>query len=342
MENETVLVVDDEENIVKAIVRLLSIEGYRVIGTVEPDEAIAILREDTPAILISDQRMPQMSGLELLVKAKTISPSTVRLLISAYSDIDVVIAAINEGHIYQYISKPWQEEEFLAKTKAAFQYWQETLDKEQIVKQSLSEKENWKALLEQSHAKIKETVASSVTMLRKIIQAKDEELLQHSLRVSRYALQLANQLGLDQQRNQNLEYAGVFHDIGKIAIRDQILYKTGRLDENEFLRMKAHPVIGAEILRELLFLDEVAEIVLQHHEKYDGSGYPSNLKGESILLEARIIAVADAYDALVSKRIYREGLPQNQALMVLAQDSGNHFDPVLVELFSEFQQALGK
>jgi len=336
------LVVDDEENIVKAIVRLLSIAGYQAMGTVEPDEAIAILRDVTPAILISDQRMPRMTGLELLIKAKTISPSTVRLLISAYSDIDVVIAAINDGHIYQYISKPWQEQDFLAKTKAALQYWQEALDKERIVKQSLSEKANWKALLEQSHAKMKETVESSVNMLRKIIQAKDDELLQHSLRVSRYALQVAKQLGLDQQRKQHLEYAGFFHDIGKIAIRDQILYKVGRLDENEFLRMKAHPVIGAEILRELFFLDEVAEIVLQHHEKYDGSGYPSNLKGEAILLEARIIAVVDAYDALVSKRVYREGLPQNQVLMILAQEAGSHFDPVIVELFSKLQQVLGK
>lgn len=337
-----ILVVDDEDHIVHSIVRMLSLAGYQTVGTVDTDEALTILSNDAPAVLICDQRMPKLMGLELLQRARTISPFTVRVLITGYADIDVVIDAINEGQIYQYISKPWQEIEFLEKVQMAVQHWQEMLNKEQLLKQSLRDIENWKTLFEQSNIQIKKTVEGSVNTLKKIIQAKDHELLQHSIRVSNYAVQVAAQLKICRRRQQNLKYAGFFHDIGKIAIRDQILYKPDRLDDIEFDKMKKHPIVGAEILRELGFFDDVAEIVLQHHEKYDGSGYPQQLIGKNIVLEARILAVADAYDALLSKRIYRSALPKEQVFEILARDAGTHFDPDVVEQFYRLQQMTGQ
>ena len=337
MSTEAVLIVDDEEFVVQAIKRTLSLEGYTTIGTVDAEEAIRIMRDTPPAVLISDQRMPRMTGVELMQQARHFSPSTVRLLISGYSDIDVVISAINEGQIFQYISKPWQEAELLKKVKESFQFRQDNLEKEGLLSQSLSEQEQWRTLLDKSDAKVKQTVDNTVKTLIKIIQVKDEELLQHSLRVSSCAVQVASRMQLSVQRLQNLEYAGTFHDIGKIAIRDQILYKAGSLDESEFSVMMEHPVYGADILRELGFLDEVAEIILQHHEKFDGSGYPRKLKGEEILLEARILAVADVYDALMSKRVYHEELAAEQVLAILSQESGSHFDPNVVEHFSKLK-----
>lgn len=339
---QLILIVDDEEHVVHAIVRMLSMAGYETAGTVDADEAVTILRKEMPAVLICDQRMPQIDGLELLQKAREISPSTVRMLITGYSDIDVVIAAINEGQIYQYISKPWQEQDFLGKVELAVGHWREVLNKEELLKQSLRDKENWKALFEQSNIQIKKTVEGSVNTLKKIIQSKDHELLQHSTRVSEYAVQVAKQMGLPRRRQRNLQMAGFFHDIGKIAIRDQILYKPDRLDDHEFDKMKQHPIIGADILRELGFFDEVAAIVLQHHEKYDGSGYPHKRQGENIVLEARILAVADAYDALVSKRIYRAGLPHGQVMEILFGDAGSHFDPLVVEQFHRLHQQVGQ
>ena len=339
---ELILIVDDEEHVIHAIIRMLSMAGFDAVGTVDADEALAILSNEAPAVLICDQRMPKIMGLELLQRARTLAPFTVRMLITGFSDIDVVIAAINEGQIYQYISKPWHEKDFLEKVQMAVQRWRELLNKEQLLKQSLRDKENWKALFEQSNIQIKKTVEGSVNTLKKIIQAKDSELLQHSMRVSNYAVQVAAQLNISRQRQQNLKFAGFFHDIGKIAIRDQILYKPDRLDDIEFDKMKQHPIVGAEILRELGFFDDVAEIVLQHHEKYDGSGYPQKLVGENIVLEARILAVADAYDALVSKRIYRSALPQEHVFEILVRDAGNHFDPTIVEQFQQLQQVSGQ
>ena len=333
-ENKTILVVDDEEHVLRAITRTLEFAGYQVCSTSDTEEALQILRLTPPALLICDQRMPKMPGLELLLRARTLSPDTVRLLISGYSDIDVVISAINNGQIFQYISKPWEDTELIEAVKAAFQFRQESLDRERILAQSLREKETWKGLLEHSHARIKQTIEYEANALKKIIQVKDNELLQHSLRVSQYAAQVARAMQLSKKRQQNLEYAGVFHDIGKIAIRDQILYKAGRLDESEYAFMKEHPIFGAEILRELGSWNDAAEIVLQHHEKYDGSGYPYHLKAEDILLEARILAVADAYDALISGRIYRKGVPRQEVLTILKQDAGSHFDASVVEYFS--------
>lgn len=335
---ETVLIVDDEELVVQSLQRTLSLEGYQTIGTINTEAAIRILQETPPAVLICDQRMPQMTGLELLSRARDLSPHTVRMLISGYSDIDVVISAINNGQIFQYISKPWSDEELLGKLKAAVQFRRTALEKEKIISQSLREVENWKSLFQKSNTQIKENMEHTVNALKKIIQVKDEGLLQHSLRVSEHAVQVARQMKLSVQRQQNLEYAGLFHDIGKIAIQDQILYKAGKLDESEYTYLQAHPGFGAEILRELGFLDEVAEITLQHHEKFDGSGYPRKMRGDEILIEARILAFADAYDALTSTCVYQESLNHKKTLSILRQADGTHFDPEVVEQFLRLQE----
>lgn len=333
MSQEYILLVDDEKSILQAIERVLTLDGLAARSTTDSAEALQWLKEDPPAVIVSDQRMPQMTGVELMLRARQLSPQSVRILMSAYSDIDVVISAINSGQIFQYIGKPWKDAELLDKVRAALQFRREQLQKEQIVLQSLRDKEKWKELLALSDSRIQRTMEYTANALKKILHVKDADLLQHSLRVSRYAVQVAERMGVLPQRQTDLKYAGWFHDIGKIAIRDQILYKKGRLDESEFLSMKHHPVYGAEILREIEGWSAVAEIVLQHHEKYDGTGYPRNLKGTEILLEARILAVADAYDALVSKRVYHEGLSVDQAMGILKQDAGSHFDHAIVNCF---------
>lgn len=160
----------------------------------------------------------------------------------------------------------------------------------------------------------------------KIVKVKDQELLEHCQRVGAWASRIGKCMGVASEQIDNLYLASLFHDIGKIAIRDKTLYKEGPLDAEEFQSIKLHPAYGAEILRELGFLDRVAEIILQHHEKIDGTGYPKGLKGDEILIEARILAVADAYDALVSDRVYRRGVSHETALQILKNDQGTHFD----------------
>ena len=191
MKREMILIVDDELAVVQALTRLLEIEGYHVVGTTDPKEALEVLRQNTPSIIISDQRMPHMTGVELLLKAHSLSSSTIRFLMSGYTDIDVVISAINDGHVYQYISKPWQETEFLLKIQSAMEYWREQQQNEQMVRQSLSEVKNWEALFQQTSSLMTQTMASSVRTLEKVKRAKDEELLFHSERVSQRALQIS-------------------------------------------------------------------------------------------------------------------------------------------------------
>ncbi|MDR3566030.1 MAG: HD domain-containing phosphohydrolase [Negativicutes bacterium] len=331
MNDADILIVDDDEMVVNALRRTLSMHGYQSVGITNPGDAIRTLQEREIAIIICDQRMPCMSGVKVLLKAREVSPNTVRILMTGYADIDAIIAAINDGQIFRYIAKPWNESELMAIIQQAVIFRNQSMEKEYILQRTLKDKEDWKLTMSQLCLLIDQSMKNAVNTLQKIMQVKDNELLQHNLRVSEHAGRIASLMGLSIEQKANLEYASKFHDIGKIAIQDQILYKSGRLDENEFLSMKLHPAYGAEILRELGFLDPVAEIVLQHHEKYDGSGYPSGLQGDQILLEARILSAVDAYDALLFKRVYRAELPREEVHKILDQESGTHFDPQVVK-----------
>ena len=228
------------------------------------------------------------------------------------------------------MSKPWNADELLEVTEKALAAYEKSIEDEQITNQALAEIENWQSIYARLNALLDQKTDSAVKTLKKIIEVKDPELLQHSIRVGELAIRIAKAMNLSTEQIHYLETASLFHDIGKIAIRDQILYKKDRLDESEYLAMKKHPVISADILREFGTFNEIAEIVLQHHEKFDGSGYPRRLSGEDILEEARILAVADVYDSLVSNRVYREGLSRQKAFGIIVEENGKHFDPLVI------------
>ena len=335
IDTRNILVVDDEENVINALVRTIRVKYENIAGTSDTQEALNMIRQKKYAIIISDQRMPGMTGVELLLAAREISPDTIRILITGYTDIGVIISAINNGHIFSYISKPWNEFDLMNVLDNAMDAYEATIMKEQNLQKILHEKEEWYLMNTQLSQLIDRNMYSSVNTLKKIIEVKDPDLLEHSIRVSRIATQLSQHLGLSNKRTQNLEFASIFHDIGKIAIRDEILYKRGRLNETEYDAMKHHPVYGANILKELSYFEHIAQIVLQHHEKYDGTGYPRNLREDQICMEARILAVADVYDSLITTRIYRAGLPQEKVIAILDEESGRHFDPVVVRAVQE-------
>lgn len=194
---------------------------------------------------------------------------------------------------------------------------------------NLGDKLQWKSLLERQASEVSRNVLNSML---KIIKAKDIELYGHSERVAWYVLLIGRYMNFDDERLYALECAALLHDIGKISIRDRILYKPGRLNEDEFDEMKNHPSIGAEIVSELGFPDTVPEAILQHHEQADGSGYPSELKDGDILLEAKILSVADSFDALTSDRVYRSELSWEEAFKILEQESGRHYDASIVNI----------
>lgn len=174
-----------------------------------------------------------------------------------------------------------------------------------------------------------------VNFVRKILMYRDYETYMHSLRVGCYSLELSNVLGFDQVRSQHIKFAAFVHDVGKIGVNESILFKTTSLSRDEFEHVKKHSLIGADILANSHFeLQETAkEIALSHHEKYDGTGYPNGLCEEQIPVAARIVAVADVFDALTNDRPYRKALPREVALEIMLHDSGSYFDPLILSVF---------
>lgn len=332
MEDGEILLVDDEEAILKALRRTLNFHGYSPLVTTNPKKALEIIKDRNIGILICDQRMPEMLGNEVLLHAKKKFPSIVRILITGFSDMQCTIAAINDGEIFRYITKPWKDDDVIHVIKDAFEYRRDSLKKEYIINHVLSEKEEWKRTTERLSLSLDHSMKGAINALIKIVKVKDVELYQHSERVESYALQLANQIGLPEERKINLSHASLFHDIGKIAIRDKVLYKNGPLDDSDFGSMKQHPVFSMEIIKALGFLDDVADIILQHHEKLDGNGYPNGLKAKDIKLEAKILTIADVYDALTSDRVYHKGITHHEAMDIMLKGIGTHFDQDILNI----------
>lgn len=329
------LIVDDEIMVIRSMIRVLGDDQYHIYHTVEPEIALNILRTKPIDVIISDQRMPQITGLELLKMAKEIQSSTVRILVSGYSDINIVIEAVNEGRIYKYISKPWDNDKLLETVEGAIQHKKDEDEKSAILAEKLERIENWNVIANRMNSEIEKTKEHTINALLKVLQVKDCNLFQHSCCVSSTAAFLAEKLGFKQNQVDAIRSAGLLHDIGKIAIRDKIMYKDNALDDEEFNEMKNHPAVGAEILREVDFLDSIADIVQQHHEKLDKGGYPMGLGCDEILPEAQILTVADIFVALREDRVYKKGMTPMQALKILLEGRGIKYNTEAVDALEE-------
>lgn len=332
-----VLIVDDEENIIRALKReLLELEEFNAIGTTDPLRAQEILMNQKIDITFTDYKMPKITGLEVIGFSNQNSPSTINILMTGQADLDTVIAAINEGHVFYFMLKPWKQSDFVAVLRKAIDFKKQEEEKEKIVANYLIDKEQWIKATMSLQTTNKKTEEAFVSAFKKIMEVKDYDLFLHSSRVSKLAVNFGEYLGLGDKQMHTLKYAGVFHDLGKIVIKDRILFKDSGLTEDEFEEMKKHPSVGAEVLRELESFQEVAQAVEQHHEKSDGSGYPKGISGTAICIEAKIIAISDAYDALTSKRSYKEGFTREKTLEMMITGKAGNFDEDLIIHFVEF------
>jgi len=330
MDSPVVLCVDDEPIILQSLRIELrnALSGQCTIETAESgEEALDIFTETRQdgrqlAILISDQNMPGMKGHEVLSRVKLLSPETFTILLTGFSDLEGVKQAVNNADLYRYITKPWKKEEFIFTIREALRSFQQD------------------RVIRDQTVKIEKLTFSMIHALEAANLSYDEDTSYHITRVSEYSSYLAGALKLEPAFVHRIRTYSKLHDIGKVGVACQLLNKPGRYTPEEFEIMKQHVWYGSQILN-VEGIDEMARNIARfHHERWDGSGYLSGVSGDEIPLEARIVAVADVFDALLSKRIYKNALPFDEAFQLILESSGSHFDPAVVEVFRAGRQDL--
>lgn len=331
MEKPTVLIVDDQatsRKILAQIVHLVS-SDLAVVEKSNAIDALAWLENAVPYLILSDYKMPDVDGLEFLrrVRAQSALRYIPFVMITSLDEKEVRNRALEEGAT-EFLSKPIDPPECRARFNNLLE-----LQEQRLLLQDRA------ALLEdqvrQATREIRWREEETLLFLARAGEYRDEETGNHVVRMAKYSRLIAEELGLDRNMCETIERAAPMHDIGKIGIPDAILRKPGRLDTDEFQIMKEHPEIGYRILSgsSSPFIKMGAVIALGHHEKFDGGGYPGGLQGEAIPLVCRIVAVADVFDALCSKRVYKLAWPLEESLAFLQSQSGLHFDPECVSAF---------
>jgi putative two-component system response regulator len=329
---DRILIVDDEDMICRVLVRRLSAEGYACTTAHNGKEALSCTYKNPFSLIISDINMPEMDGLELLKRVKTMNPSMMLIMVTAYPEIDMAVEAMRLG-AYDFIIKPADLDLVVLSVKRALE--KKRLEEELEAYHKNLEKlvEEKTAGLRQAYRILKKVHLDSVKVLVEAIDAKDPYTRGHSDRVKRMSLKIALRLGFNEEKLEILEYGALLHDIGKIGIRDQVLQKPGVLNSEEYEYIQEHPLIGIKILEGIDFFKDKIPMIRHHHEHFDGSGYPDGLVGEAIPLEARIITIPDAFDAMTSVRPHRGAMPLQHVLTELEKGKGKHFDAKILEIF---------
>jgi putative two-component system response regulator len=327
-----VLVVDDEISIRELLSHFLGSHGYQCRTADSGESALEAIRNTCFDLVISDIRMPRVTGLQLLHHLQQNHPSLPVIMITAVADLETAVDAMKRGAT-DYITKPFNLKKVVASVKNALQTRMKRLQEEQI-KTRLAELVQSKSYaLDSALRSLDHQRDMTLEALVRALDARESETRSHSFRVQSYAIRLARQLDIGPDPLEEIARGALLHDIGKIGISDSILLKPGKLNEDEWCEMRRHPALGYEILRGIEFLDGTTELVLRHHERWDGTGYPDGIKGKAIPFGARIFAVVDSLDAMTSDRPYRKALTYEHARAEIKQLSGILYDPEVVEAF---------
>lgn len=325
IKKHTVLAIDDEENNLSLLKRTLR-SNYNVLSASSGIEAIEIIEKygNEISLIVSDQKMPVMEGTEFFQQISGKYPDIIKILLTGHSNIDILVDAINECHLFQYILKPFDPENLCMIVESGIKKYELVTSRTQIL------------------CDLSELFYKTIKAIAFALDAKDTYTHGHSLRVTLYALALAKTLNLPNSLLEEIETASLLHDIGKIAIPEKILLKPGKLTDEEFEIIKTHPELGEKLVHSIEKLKLISNWLKSHHERYDGKGYPEGLIGEEIPISSRIIALADTYDAMTSDRAYRGALSHEVAMDEIKKCSGTQFDPMLADLFLGIGEEIAK
>ncbi|WP_412480337.1 HD domain-containing phosphohydrolase [Azonexus sp. IMCC34839] len=355
----TLLFVDDEPGILSALRRLFRPHGYRILTAESGQEGLELLEGERVDLVISDMRMPEMDGATFLKAVRERWPGVMRVLLTGYADISSTVAAINQGEIYRYIAKPWDDNEIVTIVREALErqrleaenrrlltLTQQQNEELRVLNTSLEQKVSERTqdlrqtltLLEQAHSDLKKNFLTSVQVFSGIIELRagrtGSRLSGHGRRVAEMSRSLAKRLQVGDADIQNILLAGLLHDIGKLGLPDELLVQPfNSLTADGRTMVKKHPVIGQNILMAISRLSEAATLVRHHHECFDGSGYPDGLKGMSIPQGSRILAVANDYDALQMGTLAQRPLRPDEALAYIVDNRAKRYDPAVVDVF---------
>ena len=346
----TLLCVDDEANILSSLKRLFRPTGYRVLTAPGGAEALAILDREEVDLVISDMRMPGMSGAELLAAVRSRRPDTVRILLTGFADMSSTVEAINQGQLHRYIAKPWDDGEVLLVVREGLE--KKALLREKARLEALAQKQNealkeLNASLERkvgertaelaaAHEKLKAGFLNTIKTFSNLIELRGGAMAGHSRRVADLARRVAQAMKLPAAEAQDLFFAALLHDIGKIGLPDALLGKPfNQLTADERNELVKHPAKGEALLMGLEELRGAAALIRAHHERFDGQGYPDGLAGMAIPLGARILAVANDYDAVQQGAISPKRASPEEALLYLRGGRGHRYDPAVIEVIEK-------
>ncbi len=331
---ESILIVDDDESISVTLSLILNKKGYETGTAKTGQEALKRVQERFFNVALLDIKLPDMEGVKLLAPLKRMHPDMVLLMVTAYASLETAVQALNEG-ASAYITKPFKVDSILTTVRDALEKQRLVMENKRLYETAQRELAERKRAEEESKRyseKLQELIENITKAIALTTEMRDPYTSGHQRRVTQLAYAIGKEMGLSKKVIAGIRVAGSLHDIGKMYIPGEILTKPGKLTEIEFDMIRTHPEAGYSIVKMIEFPWPVAPIVLQHHERMDGSGYPAGLMAKDILLEARILGVADVVEAMASHRPYRPALGINKALAEISQKRGSLYDPAVVDV----------
>lgn len=350
----TVLLVDDEPGIIRSIQRLFKSLDANIITASCGQEALTLLENASVSLIISDQRMPGMTGVELLAKSREIHPNAIRILLTGYADIESTMQAINSGAIRYYITKPWEDDLLLSRIKESLELYDMMTDNKKLneithrqneelrkLNRTLEERvENQTGEIKSQHEELLRSFMETIKAFSTILEMRLKDVGSHSQRVAALIKKLLQTMNLNKKEYQDIVVAAFLHDIGKVSYPDGLLKKTdGTYTRSEMEIVTKHPILGQSCVIGINGFEEIALIIRHHHENFDGSGYPDFLRGKAIPPGARLIRIANVFDHHAFSRGYPDKKMLNDAAAHLVRESGTLFDPEFVKRFIDLDIA---